>query len=173
MIDDSQRNGTPRHRPAGRGRRPDRKAKSHGDSMWHRLGGSPEDIDRRLRAVFSEAEAAAMSPLRRDCVDVILAAVERDGLELNTYREAIRSELHWVETAPPRLLLSAFSAKRLTTRLRRRSTLRPVPRSGDVPVSASHDARHAAADNRKPRIIDVTDAKGAMIVMGGLPPRPK
>ncbi len=101
-------------------------------SRLRRLLGSPADIESRIRAVFTASEVAAMSALRRVSLDVILATIERnDRLDLDVYRDAIRREVSWAVTAPPRRFVQAFSRKRLHAHVRRRRVLRAV--HGDRP----------------------------------------
>jgi hypothetical protein len=59
---------------------------------------------------------------------VILASLAReDGLVfVQEHAAAIRAELAWIGTAPPRLLMRAFSRERLRVRERRRRVLRVV-----------------------------------------------
>ena len=91
--------------------------------------GTPADREQRWRLVFSGDEIAAMDALRRAALDVILASLAREGglAFLREHAAAIRTELAWVATAPPRLLPRAFSRERLRAHERRRRVLRVVP----------------------------------------------
>jgi hypothetical protein len=90
-----------------------------------------------MRLVFTADEIAAMSALRRAALDVILASLERDErlAFIQEHAAAIRDELAWIGTVPPRLLMQAFSSKRLRARERRRRVLRVVSPIASTPTT--------------------------------------